>query len=37
MFAYNEGDTFDAEKHFKRFQKFDSWDYKDYKEFVQDK
>ncbi|XP_046876692.1 LOW QUALITY PROTEIN: zinc finger ZZ-type and EF-hand domain-containing protein 1 [Hypomesus transpacificus] len=36
VFAYNEGDTFDAEKHFKRFQKFDSWDYKDYKEFVQD-
>ncbi|KAJ7997345.1 hypothetical protein DPEC_G00228020 [Dallia pectoralis] len=36
VFAYNEGDTFDADKHFKRFQKYDSWDYKDYREFVQD-
>lgn len=37
VFAYSEGDTFDAEKHFKRFKKYDSWNYKDYKEFVQDK
>lgn len=36
VFAYSEGDTFDAEKHFKRFKKYDSWNYKDYKEFVQD-
>ncbi|XP_034149248.1 LOW QUALITY PROTEIN: zinc finger ZZ-type and EF-hand domain-containing protein 1 [Esox lucius] len=36
VFAYNEGDAFDAEKHLKRFQKYDSWDYRDYKEFVQD-
>uniref|UniRef100_A0AAZ3PWD1 Zinc finger ZZ-type and EF-hand domain containing 1 n=1 Tax=Oncorhynchus tshawytscha TaxID=74940 RepID=A0AAZ3PWD1_ONCTS len=34
VFAYSEGDTFDAEKHFKRFKKYDSWNYKDYKEFV---
>uniref|UniRef100_A0A667Z8A4 Zinc finger ZZ-type and EF-hand domain containing 1 n=1 Tax=Myripristis murdjan TaxID=586833 RepID=A0A667Z8A4_9TELE len=37
VFAYKEGDPFDAEKHFKRFKKYDSWDFKDYKEFVQDK
>ncbi|XP_029924268.1 zinc finger ZZ-type and EF-hand domain-containing protein 1 isoform X2 [Myripristis murdjan] len=36
VFAYKEGDPFDAEKHFKRFKKYDSWDFKDYKEFVQD-
>ncbi|KAG9341464.1 hypothetical protein JZ751_019274 [Albula glossodonta] len=36
VFAYNEGDAFDADKHFKRFKKYDSWDYKDYKEFVKD-
>ncbi|XP_036379295.1 zinc finger ZZ-type and EF-hand domain-containing protein 1 isoform X2 [Megalops cyprinoides] len=36
VFAYNEGDSFDADKHFKRFKKYDSWDFKDYKEFVKD-
>ncbi|XP_056313919.1 zinc finger ZZ-type and EF-hand domain-containing protein 1 [Danio aesculapii] len=36
VFAYNDCEAFDADKHFKRFKKFDSWDYKDYKEFVQD-
>ncbi|KAJ8412355.1 hypothetical protein AAFF_G00126910 [Aldrovandia affinis] len=36
VFAYNEGDSFDADKHFKRFKKYDSWEYKDYKEFVKD-
>ncbi|KAM4620940.1 zinc finger ZZ-type and EF-hand domain-containing protein 1 [Polymixia lowei] len=36
VFAYKEGDPFDAEKHFKRFKKYDLWDFKDYKEFVQD-
>ncbi|KAL0994771.1 hypothetical protein UPYG_G00126960 [Umbra pygmaea] len=36
VFAYNEQDPFDADKHFKRFKKFDSWDYNDYKDFVQD-
>ncbi|KAM6970616.1 zinc finger ZZ-type and EF-hand domain-containing protein 1 [Aplochiton taeniatus] len=36
VFAYNEADAFDAEKHFKRFKKYDLWNYKDYKEFVQD-
>ncbi|KAL2094997.1 hypothetical protein ACEWY4_009716 [Coilia grayii] len=35
VFAYNDPDAFNAEKHFKRFKKFDSWDYKDYKDFVQ--
>uniref|UniRef100_A0A8C9TVL8 Zinc finger ZZ-type and EF-hand domain containing 1 n=1 Tax=Scleropages formosus TaxID=113540 RepID=A0A8C9TVL8_SCLFO len=34
VFAYNEGDAFDADKHFKRFKKYDSWNFKDYKEFV---
>lgn len=37
MFAYNDSEAFDAEKHFKRFKKYDDWDYKDYKEFVQDR
>lgn len=37
VFAYNDSEPFDADKHFKRFKKFDSWDYKDYKEFVQDR
>uniref|UniRef100_A0A673IS37 Zinc finger ZZ-type and EF-hand domain-containing protein 1-like n=1 Tax=Sinocyclocheilus rhinocerous TaxID=307959 RepID=A0A673IS37_9TELE len=37
MFAYNDSEAFDADKHFKRFKKYDSWDYKDYKEFVQDR
>lgn len=37
VFAYNDSEAFDAEKHFKRFKKYDSWDYKDYKEFVQDR
>uniref|UniRef100_A0A671K9G3 Zinc finger ZZ-type and EF-hand domain-containing protein 1-like n=1 Tax=Sinocyclocheilus anshuiensis TaxID=1608454 RepID=A0A671K9G3_9TELE len=36
VFAYNDSEAFDADKHFKRFKKYDSWDYKDYKEFVQD-
>ncbi|XP_056603284.1 zinc finger ZZ-type and EF-hand domain-containing protein 1 isoform X1 [Triplophysa dalaica] len=36
LFAYNDNEAFDAEKHFKRFKKYDSWDYKDYKEFFQD-
>ncbi|KAJ8343042.1 hypothetical protein SKAU_G00329700 [Synaphobranchus kaupii] len=36
VFAYNEADSFDADKHFKRFKKYDSWDYKNYKEFVKD-
>nr|XP_055055394.1 zinc finger ZZ-type and EF-hand domain-containing protein 1 isoform X3 [Misgurnus anguillicaudatus] len=36
VFAYNDNEAFDADKHFKRFKKYDSWDYKDYKEFVQD-
>ncbi|XP_056141323.1 zinc finger ZZ-type and EF-hand domain-containing protein 1 isoform X2 [Lampris incognitus] len=36
VFAYKEGDRFDAEKHFKRFKKYDSWDFKDYKVFAQD-
>ncbi|XP_077096835.1 zinc finger ZZ-type and EF-hand domain-containing protein 1 isoform X2 [Siphateles boraxobius] len=36
LFAYNDSEPFDADKHFKRFKKYDSWDYKDYKEFVQD-
>ncbi|XP_063059602.1 zinc finger ZZ-type and EF-hand domain-containing protein 1 [Engraulis encrasicolus] len=35
VFAYNDSDTFNAEKHFKRFKRYDSWDYKDYKDFVQ--
>ncbi|XP_031428595.1 zinc finger ZZ-type and EF-hand domain-containing protein 1, partial [Clupea harengus] len=35
VFAYNEPDAFNADKHFKRFKKFDLWDYKDYKDFVQ--
>uniref|UniRef100_A0A671K948 Zinc finger ZZ-type and EF-hand domain-containing protein 1-like n=1 Tax=Sinocyclocheilus anshuiensis TaxID=1608454 RepID=A0A671K948_9TELE len=37
VFAYNDSEAFDADKHFKRFKKYDSWDYKDYKEFVQDR
>ncbi len=37
MFAYNDSEAFDADKHFKRFKKYDGWDYKDYKEFVQDR
>uniref|UniRef100_A0A672L7F8 Zinc finger ZZ-type and EF-hand domain containing 1 n=1 Tax=Sinocyclocheilus grahami TaxID=75366 RepID=A0A672L7F8_SINGR len=37
MFAYNDSEAFDADKHFKRFKKYDSWDYKDYKDFVQDR
>uniref|UniRef100_A0A3B4C7N7 Zinc finger, ZZ-type with EF hand domain 1 n=1 Tax=Pygocentrus nattereri TaxID=42514 RepID=A0A3B4C7N7_PYGNA len=37
VFAYNDSEGFDADKHFKRFKKYDSWDFKDYKEFVQDK
>ncbi len=37
MFAYNDNEAFDADKHFKRFKKYDGWDYKDYKEFVQDR
>uniref|UniRef100_A0AAY5EHD3 Zinc finger, ZZ-type with EF hand domain 1 n=1 Tax=Electrophorus electricus TaxID=8005 RepID=A0AAY5EHD3_ELEEL len=36
VFAYNDPDAFDADKHFKRFRKYDSWSFKDYKEFVQD-
>ncbi|XDV20765.1 hypothetical protein PO909_026027 [Leuciscus waleckii] len=36
LFAYNDSEPFDADKHFKRFKKYDSWDHKDYKEFVQD-
>ncbi|KAJ8266331.1 hypothetical protein GJAV_G00129180 [Gymnothorax javanicus] len=36
VFAYNEVDSFDANKDFRRFKKYDSWDYKDYKEFVKD-
>ncbi|XP_061104197.1 zinc finger ZZ-type and EF-hand domain-containing protein 1 isoform X3 [Conger conger] len=36
VFAYNEADSFDADKHFRRFKKYDSWDYKNYKEFVKD-
>ncbi|XP_035290326.1 zinc finger ZZ-type and EF-hand domain-containing protein 1 isoform X2 [Anguilla anguilla] len=36
VFAYNEADSFDADKHFKRFKKYDSWDYKNYKDFVKD-
>ncbi|XP_035382867.1 zinc finger ZZ-type and EF-hand domain-containing protein 1 isoform X1 [Electrophorus electricus] len=37
VFAYNDPDAFDADKHFKRFRKYDSWSFKDYKEFVQDR
>lgn len=37
VFAYNDSEAFDADKHFKRFKKYDSWDNKDYKEFVQDR
>lgn len=37
LFAYNDSEPFDADKHFKRFKKYDSWDHKDYKEFVQDR
>uniref|UniRef100_A0A8C2KV24 Zinc finger, ZZ-type with EF hand domain 1 n=1 Tax=Cyprinus carpio TaxID=7962 RepID=A0A8C2KV24_CYPCA len=37
VFAYNDSEAFDADKHFKRFKNYDSWDYKDYKEFVQDR
>ncbi|TRY99292.1 hypothetical protein DNTS_003987 [Danionella cerebrum] len=36
VFAYNDSEPFDADKHFKRFRKYDSWEFKDYKEFVQD-
>ncbi|XP_051981297.1 zinc finger ZZ-type and EF-hand domain-containing protein 1-like isoform X2 [Xyrauchen texanus] len=36
VYAYNDSEAFDADKHFKRFKKYDSWDYKDYKVFVQD-
>ncbi|XP_076130954.1 zinc finger ZZ-type and EF-hand domain-containing protein 1 isoform X1 [Alosa pseudoharengus] len=35
VFAYNDPDAFNADKHFKRFKKFDVWDHKDYKDFVQ--
>ncbi|XP_060768529.1 zinc finger ZZ-type and EF-hand domain-containing protein 1 isoform X2 [Neoarius graeffei] len=37
VFAYNDSEAFDADKHFKKFRKYDTWDFKDYKEFVQDK
>ncbi|TSY98080.1 Zinc finger ZZ-type and EF-hand domain-containing protein 1 [Bagarius yarrelli] len=37
VFAYNDAEVFDAERHFKKFRKYDSWDLKDYKEFVQDR
>jgi len=37
LFAYNDSEPFDADKHFKRFKKYDSWDYKEYKEFLQDR
>ncbi|KAI5089285.1 zinc finger ZZ-type and EF-hand domain-containing protein 1 isoform X2, partial [Silurus meridionalis] len=37
VFAYNDSEVFDADKHFKKFRKYDSWDFKDYKEFVKDK
>uniref|UniRef100_A0AAY4E5U1 Zinc finger ZZ-type and EF-hand domain-containing protein 1 n=1 Tax=Denticeps clupeoides TaxID=299321 RepID=A0AAY4E5U1_9TELE len=36
VFAYNDSEAFNADRHFKRFKKFDSWDYKTYKEFVQE-
>ncbi|KAM9441391.1 zinc finger ZZ-type and EF-hand domain-containing protein 1 isoform 2-T2 [Clarias gariepinus] len=37
VFAYNDSESFDADKHFKKFRTYDSWDFKDYKEFIQDK